>query len=318
MTGLHQGPSLVRSRTVPVLPRCPYAAAVLVPAGVPPDMTGFMLADLLLPTLRVALLVLLALVLLFLVPLATHALWWNAKGNRAENWSSADWSSAGLLPPAGAVPEALVRVYAARVGRWRGIFAHHSWVVIKAAGAARYTRYDVVGWGPPVRTDAYAPDGRWFGNEPEIVLRLDGAAAARAIPEIRAAVADYPHRSLGSYRAWPGPNSNTFAAHVVARIPDNDVPLPPTALGKDWTPPGRFAELTPSGTGLRLSWRGYVGLTIGWVDGLELNLLGAVAGLDWRRPALKLPGWGRIALIPGGDAGKETPPERPATQPVSG
>ena len=277
-----------------------------------------MLAALLLPTLRVALFLLLALVLLFLVPLATHALWWNAKGNRAVNWSTADWSSAGLLPPAAAAPEAMVRVYAARVGRWRGIFAHHSWVVIKEAGAPRYTRYDVVGWGAPVRTDAYAPDGRWFGNAPEFVLRLDGAAAARAIPEIRAAVADYPHRSLGSYRAWPGPNSNTFAAHVVARIPDNDVPLPPTALGKDWTPPGRYAERTPSGTGLRLSWRGYLGLTVGWVDGLELNLLGAVAGLDWRRPALKLPGWGRIALLPGGDEGKETPPERPTTRAASG
>ena len=285
-------------------------------------MPADVLLDVLLPALRFLLLGLGLLVLLFLVPLATHALWWSAKGRRAENWSTADWSSAGLLPPAAAVPGAMVRVYAARVGRWRGIFAHHSWVVIKEAGAARYTRYDVVGWGTPVRTDAYAPDGRWFGNAPEIVLGLDGEAAGRAIPQIRAAVADYPYRSQGSYQAWPGPNSNTFAAHVVARIPDNDVPLPPTALGKDWTPSGRLAEVTPSGTGLRLSWRGYLGLTVGWVDGLELNLLGAVAGLDWRRPALKLPGWGRIALIPGGAVDKARPttgPERrPASGPVSG
>lgn len=276
-------------------------------------MTATVLASLRLATL----VFLLVLVLAFLLPLATHALWWNAKGGRAESWSSADWSSAGILPPASAAPEAMVRVYAARVGRWRGIFAHHSWVVVKEAGAARYTRYDVVGWGPPVRTDAYAPDGRWFGNDPEPVLALDGAAAARAIPAIRAAVAGYPHRSLGSYRAWPGPNSNTFAAHVVAAIPDNDVPLPPTALGKDWTPPGRFLELTPSHTGLRLSLQGYAGLTIGWVDGFEINLLGAVAGLDWRRPALKLPGWGRIALIPGGnDTARPEPARRP--DPVSG
>jgi hypothetical protein len=258
-------------------------------------MTAALLASLRLATL----VLLLVLVLAFLLPLATHALWWSAKGGRAESWSSADWSSAGILPPASAAPEAMVRVYAARVGRWRGIFAHHSWVVTKEANAPRYTRYDVVGWGPPVRTDAYAPDGRWFGNDPEPVLALDGEAAARAIPAIRAAVADYPHRSLGSYRAWPGPNSNTFAAHVVAAIPDNDVPLPPTALGKDWTPPGRFLEITPSHTGLRLSLQGYAGLTIGWVDGFEINLLGAVAGLDWRRPALKLPGWGRIEFLPG-------------------
>jgi hypothetical protein len=35
---------------------------------------------------------------------------------------------------------------------------------------------------------------------------------------------------------------------------------------------------------------------IGWVEGLEINLLGAVAGLDWRRPAIKLPAIGRIGI----------------------
>ena len=54
--------------------------------------------------------------------------------------------------------------------------------------------------------------------------------------------------------------------------------------------------MTPSGTGIRLSLRGYAGLTLGWVEGVEINLLGAVAGFDLRRPALKLPGWGRLGL----------------------
>jgi len=35
-----------------------------------------------------------------------------------------------------------------------------------------------------------------------------------------------------------------------------------------------------------------VGLTVGWVEGIEVNILGAVAGVDFRRPALKLPGLG--------------------------
>ena len=234
-----------------------------------------------------ALLVLLA----FLLPLGTHALWWFARDSVRP-----DWSSAGLLGRPEAAKPALVRVYAARVGRWRGIFAHHSWIVIKPAGASRYTRYDVVGWGLPVRTDGWAADGRWFGNPPEPILVLDGAAAEAAIPAVRAAVADYPHRALGSYTVWPGPNSNTFAAHVMARIPGIDTTLLPTALGKDWTPPGRFAERTPSGTGYRIGVGGYVGVTLGWVEGIEVNLLGLVAGLDLRRPAVKLPGWGRIGL----------------------
>ena len=50
-------------------------------------------------------------------------------------WSEADWSSARLLPAARAKPEALVHVYAARTGRWKGIFAHHSWIVVKEKGA---------------------------------------------------------------------------------------------------------------------------------------------------------------------------------------
>ncbi|MCJ2035307.1 DUF3750 domain-containing protein [Methylobacterium sp. J-068] len=237
---------------------------------------------------------LLTILVLFFLPLGTHALWWMARGARAPDWAVADWSSAGLLKAPTADDPALVRVYAARVGRWRGIFAHHSWIVLKPAGAARYTRYDVVGWGLPVRTDGWAADGRWFGNLPETVLALDGDAAGRAIPRIRAAVASYPHRALGSYIVWPGPNSNTFAAHILASIPGVTDTLPPTALGKDWTPPGRLVARTPSGTGLRLSLGGYAGLTIGWVEGVEINFLGLVTGFDLRRPALKLPGWGRI------------------------
>jgi hypothetical protein len=36
--------------------------------------------------------------------------------------------------------EALIRVYAARTVRWRGIFAVHSWIVVKERGASHYTR----------------------------------------------------------------------------------------------------------------------------------------------------------------------------------
>lgn len=46
--------------------------------------------------------------------------------------------------------------------------------------------------------------------------------------------------------------------------------------------------MTPSGTGVYVSLAGYVGITAGWVEGFELNFLGAVLGFDVRRPALKL------------------------------
>ena len=58
-----------------------------------------------------------------------------------------------------------------------------------------------------------------------------------------------------------------------------------------------------SGTGIQFNLGGYFGLAIGWVEGLEVNLLGAVAGLDVRRPAIKLPGLGRLGFSGDGVGG---------------
>ncbi|WP_043539759.1 DUF3750 domain-containing protein, partial [Salinarimonas rosea] len=253
--------------------------------------------------LRLALGALALVLLLFVLPLGTHAAWWMSRDAMPTRWSTADWSSAGLLPAdARAAPQALVRVYAARTGRWRGVFAHHTWIVIKQAGAPAYTRFDKVGWGSPIRVDGWAADGRWYSNPPQVVLALDGDAAQAAIPALRAAIEAYPFDGRGDYRAWPGPNSNTFVAHVLEEAarshPELAVALPPTALGKDWTPQSVRAGLSASGTGLRLGAAGWASVTIGWVEGLEINLMGFVAGLDLRRPALKLPGWGRIGMPP--------------------
>lgn len=232
---------------------------------------------------------------LYLLPLATHAAWW-ATHNRAWNWSSANWSSSGILPPPAREKGAVVHVLAGRTGGWKGVFAHHTWVVTKAAGANRYTRYDVVGWGRPVRTDNWAPDGNWYSNTPSILVTLTGARAAEAIGHIERAVADYPFSAPGSYRAWPGPNSNTFIAHIAREVPELASGLLPTAIGKDFTADLLYAGPTPSGTGFQVSIRGLLGVTIAWVEGLEVSFMGAVAGVDVRRPALKLPGWGRIGL----------------------
>lgn len=217
-------------------------------------------------------------------------------GPAQADWRSADRTSAGLLPPATADAPAAVRIYAARTVRWRGIFAVHTWIVVKAAGAAAYDRYDYTAWGEPIRVNGFVADGRWFGREPELVYAADGAAAARLIPRIRAAIDGYALRTRGDYRAWPGPNSNTFVAAILEAVPEIAVALPPTAFGKDFPIDGRWVSPTPAGPGIRLTLGGYLGLTLGWIEGVELSLLGAVAGLDLRRPALKLPGLGRIGM----------------------
>lgn len=190
----------------------------------------------------------------------------------------------------------MVRIYSARTGRWKGVFATHSWIVLKEAGASGYERWDKVGWGHPVRRNNYAPDGRWYGNDPHVVHEVRGEDAARLIPQIRAGIANYAYNDRGDYRIWPGPNSNTFIASVLANIPELAATLPPTAIGKDFPHDGRWFSRTPSGTGFRISFDGYAGLTLAWVEGLEINILGAVVGIDFRNPALKLPGFGRVGV----------------------
>lgn len=94
------------------------------------------------------------------------------------NWQSADRSSAGLLPAASEHPEALIRVFAARTVRWRGIFAVHSWIVVKEKNAPRYMRYDYTAWGDPISVDRFQADGRWFGSIPETIVAVRGDEAA--------------------------------------------------------------------------------------------------------------------------------------------
>ncbi len=236
--------------------------------------------------------------LLLLAPIAVSAVLHQAHGI-GPNWQTADRSSAGLLPPAAGHQPAVVRVMAARTVRWRGIFAVHSWIVFKPEGASAYTRYDYTAWGEPIRRNGFEPDGRWFGRLPEVLFAADGPAAAALIPRIEAAVAAYPLRAYGDYQVWPGPNSNTFVAAVMEAVPEAHLVLPPTAIGKDYPHDGRWLRPTPSGTGMRLSLGGYAGLTVGWVEGLEVNILAAVVGIDLRRPALKFPGLGRIGMAAG-------------------
>jgi len=236
--------------------------------------------------------------LLIVVPLALSGINY-LRSDRRGNWQTADRSSAGLLPEAAEHLEAVIRVYAARTVRWRGIFAVHSWIVVKERGARQYTRYDYTAWGEPIRVDGFAPDGRWFGAVPETVVRVDGAQAERLIPKIRSVVENYKFRAYGDYSPWPGPNSNTFVQAALDAVPELKAALPPTAIGKDFPYDGEWIGRTPSGTGVFASLGGYLGLTIGWVEGVELNFFGGVLGLDLRRPALKFPGIGRIGL-PGG------------------
>jgi hypothetical protein len=222
------------------------------------------------------------------------------------NWRTASRAPVGLAPDPRATPEPVVQVYAARAVRWRGYFGVHTWVAVKPRGAAAFKVYEVNGWrlrrtGSAVSVGERSPDSRWFGNRPDLIAERRGVGVDELIARIEQAVAAYPYAD--TYRVWPGPNSNTFVAHVLRAAPELRADLPATAIGKDYLGLPLVAR-TPSGTGGQLNLFGVLGVLAGVEEGLELNVLGLTFGVDPLDLALKLPlagrlGWPTTALQAG-------------------
>jgi len=215
------------------------------------------------------------------------------------HWSQASWGSSGIAPNPAETTEAVIQVYAARAWAWKGVFAVHSWIVLKPQGASSFDRYEVVGWGvdrgaPAIRKNRHAPDGHWAGNRPDLLLDLRGPEVPALIEKVEQAISGYPYPA--SYVTWPGPNSNSFIAHLGRVVPELGLELPPTAIGKDFLDQGRILAPTPSGSGYQLSLFGVLGLSLAVEEGLELNLLGLTVGIDPLDLAIKLPGLGKIGL----------------------
>ena len=237
------------------------------------------------------------LLLLVVVPLV-----WSAgvvHGSAPTHWSQARWDSAGLAPDPATTPGPVVQVYAARAWGWKGIFAVHTWIIMKRAGAPAFERYEVVGWGvgrgaPAIRKDMRTVDGYWAGSRPWVLVDRRGPEVEALIDRLEAAVASYPYQD--EYRSWPGPNSNTFVAELGRQVPELGLTMPPTAIGKDYLDNGSLLARTPSGSGVQVSLLGLLGLSIGRAEGLEVNVLGLIFGIDPSGLALKLPFVGRLGL----------------------
>lgn len=228
---------------------------------------------------------------LFVIPLAisvaTHT-------PAAATWQTASRAPTGLAPDPALVREPVIQVYAARTFGWRGAFGVHSWIVVKRAGADAYARYDVIFWGGPphVRLNAAAPDALWFGSHPDLLVDRRGEGVEALIDQIEVAVKRYPYHD--EYRTWPGPNSNTFIAHIGRSVPDLRLDLPANAIGKDYQPLSSALGRAPSGTGVQASLFGLLGVIVAPEEGLEVNVLGLSLGVDVAEPALRLPGLGRV------------------------
>ena len=239
----------------------------------------------------------LAIVLALLLPVGVSSCMFGREGGVP--WYEARRDPTGLAPDPAAAKEAVIQVYAARAVAWRGAFAVHTWIALKPADAPRYTRYDVVGFGvangaPAVRVDRMGPDNYWFGARPELILDRRGEGTGRLIDKVRDAIASYPYPN--EYRAWPGPNSNTFVAYIARAVPELGLALPSNAIGKDYLPGGALVAAAPSGTGYQLSLFGTLGILAARKEGIELNILGLNLGIDFATPGVMLPGIGRLGV----------------------
>lgn len=155
----------------------------------------------------------------------------------SRDWSTASRESAGVAPDPATTQEAVLQVFGARAWGWRGWFAIHTWIAAKGTGEAEYTVYDVVGWrvrrgGSALRIVKDLPDRYWYGARPSIIKEHRGRKAEELIGAVDAAARAYPWKR--KYRAFPGPNSNTFTAWVGQQVPALELDLPFRAVGKGY------------------------------------------------------------------------------------
>jgi len=160
-----------------------------------------------------------------------------ASGCATKDWRTASRESAGIAPDPAVTKEAVVQAYAAPTWGWRGWFAVHTWISVKSANNPSYTVYELIGWRqyrglPLVRIENDLPDRYWFGERPRLLKEIRGDKAEKLIPAISQAAGSYPWPD--TYKAFPGPNSNTFIAWIAKKVPDLELELPFTAIGSGY------------------------------------------------------------------------------------
>jgi hypothetical protein len=176
---------------------------------------------------------------------------------------------------------------AATLPRPLGVLAVHHWFVLLDPDTGTRERWEVwqdrdaggTSWGH-VHRDLMGAD-RPVGGGPCVAQRQWEGEEAWRIAGVLREPERYP--CADCYRAWPGPNSNTYAAWVL-REAGIEPELDPRAIGKDYPAPG--AALAAGKRSI------HAGPLAGFAAGggaFELHLIGLTFGLDWRRRSLLTP-----------------------------
>ncbi|MDE0056138.1 MAG: DUF3750 domain-containing protein [Gammaproteobacteria bacterium] len=229
----------------------------------------------------------------FVAPAVISIAWRASTGQT--HWRDASHGSTGQAPDPAVMQSAIIQVYGARTWGPRGGAAVHTWITAKRANADEYERFEIIGWLLRRGESALSrrrgnPDAEWFSNRPVLLADVRGDDVDAVIDKLEAAIDAYPYKR--EYKTWPGPNSNTFTAFVARRVPELRLDLPPTAIGKDYLGNGGMFGKAPSGTGYQFSAFGLFGILAALEEGIEVNLGGLVAGIDFTSLAIKLPGLG--------------------------
>lgn len=217
----------------------------------------------------------------------------------SKDWRSASRESANIATPAKEQKEDIFQIYYARAFAWRGYFGTHPWVAWKLKEDSSYTVAQVTSWnirniGSTVHVEKQIPDRKWYDNGPTLLFERTGDDARLIISEVKKLIKNYPFKDR--YVLWPGPNSNTFVSYLIRNIKEIDTELPSNAIGKDYLGPNTYWGESQSNTGYQLSFYGLFGATAAKSEGIEINLLGLNFGLDFWKPAIKLPFIGRLGF----------------------
>lgn len=177
---------------------------------------------------------------------------------------------------------------------WYTRFAEHAWVDLEHDG--QWYRIEWNQHQDEIGIDRISEERARMDERWERAIAVHGVVTgdfARTLAKrVLACAKSFP--AAADYRAWPGPNSNTFVDWL-ARETGLPLHLPPNAVGKDYTGWLRIGP-SSSGSGVELE-TALAGVQVGLREGIELHVIGLTLGVGLWPPQLKLP---FLPAIPGG------------------
>lgn len=165
-------------------------------------------------------------------------------------------------------------------------FARHTWLDYRENLKAGWKRIEIMNESSgmihrELKPDEFEELSRW-GEKVVVLGQSDGLTNPNYVSGIEKVATNY---DASIYRAYPGPNSNTFAAHLIREVDGISATLDHNAVGKEW---GFHLGRTTGGGGCEIQ-TPLAGLALGVKEGIEISLLGFSGGISFYPPALKIP-----------------------------